>query len=84
MIFSYFLNIFHDFYNRFIYLSLATRVFAAGEGLSLVEVGRLYAPVAACRLLTVGASLAAEHKLSGTRASVVATHVLYSCSPCAQ
>ena len=38
-----------------------------------------YSRVAVCRLLTVAAPLAAEHRLSGMRTSVVVAHGLRSC-----
>ena len=49
-------------------------------GFSLVVASGGYSPVANHRLLTVVASLDAEHGLSGKRASVVAACGLGSCS----
>ena len=45
-------------------------------GFSLIAASGGYSLVAVCGLLTVVASLVAEHGLSGTQASVVADHRL--------
>ena len=51
-------------------------VFIAVHGLSVVSGSRGYSLVAMCRLLTVAASLVAEHELQGMRASGVVVHGL--------
>ena len=79
MIFFILLKYFPLFLQQIVYFWLLG-VFGAGRGLSLVEAGRGHSLAVVCRRLTAVASLVAEHKLCGTRASIVATHVLSRCS----
>ena len=60
---------------------MALKLFITACRLSLVATSEDYSPVAVCGVLITVASLAAEHRLWGARASVVLSRRLSSCGP---